>query len=50
MAGRIEDAFSLTWEKVEFRSGGGGFAYLEKGKTEGRRTVFSPRTANLLEE
>ena len=28
IAGRSEDAFNLTWERIEFIEGGGGYAHL----------------------
>ena len=50
IAGRSEDAFNLTWEKIETCNGGGGFAKLIKGKTTARQVIFSPRTEKLLQE
>ena len=49
-AGRSQDAFSLTWDSIEFRSRGGGIQKLKKGKTGKRPAIFSPRTEKLLEE
>ena len=50
IAGRSEDAFNLTWNRIDFDENGGGFARLVKGKTTARRVTFSPRTEKLLKE
>ena len=50
VAGRSEDAFHLSWERVTYSKGGGGHARLVKGKTTARTAVFSPRTEALLRE
>ena len=48
VAGRSEDAFSLTWERIKFDPRGGGRADLKPGKTRKRDTIFSPLTQELL--
>ena len=48
--GRSQDAFSLTWDSIEFQALGGGFQKLKKGKTDKRKAIFSPRTEQLLLE
>ena len=50
VAGRSEDAFHLSWERITYSKGGGGRAILVKGKTTARTAVFSPRTQALLLE
>lgn len=50
IAGRSEDAFNLTWERIEYSEQGGGYASLAKGKTSFRKVTFSPRTEELLRE
>ena len=47
IAGRSEDAFNLTWERVEYSKDGGGCAHLVKGKTTSREVIFSPKTEQL---
>ena len=50
IAGRSEDAFNLTWERIEYSKDGGGCAHLVKGKTTSREVIFSPKTEQLLRE
>ena len=50
VSGRSEDAFHLTWDKIEQR-GAQGVAELEPGKTSTKRTnPLTSRTMDLLKE
>ena len=50
VAGRSEDAWSQTWERITIVEGG-GLAKLTPGKTDAdRENVLSPLSMELLEE
>ena len=50
IAGRSEDAFHLSWDRIKYSEAGGGYAELIKGKSSSRRVIFSPLTEELLRE
>ena len=51
MAGRAEDAYYISWDRIKKHENGMVTAFLQSGKSSSKRTcTLSPRTVKLLDQ